>query len=654
MSLARSVIVVGTCIAGLGAAPPAFATVTFAAPLALADGSALESVAADGSKRVRCKRGQVRVRVVGRTTCRPLRKAIPKPSSGDPRLTFLEAALAPRVQGLRDRRGRRLLTPATLGGRPGVAARRAIRVLRRVTPKVLARLDALGKRGRASAVAKASADCSGGPSIRSNESFGGADVSLTLGNRAGATMGVAVGGYRIVAKFDLASPCERLDVPACPTADGVLEGSDTKRFIASVTVLHRSEVVSSTSVEMADRMKLRGQVADDAKLDTLDITDHAEYSVRTQAVTIKATIKRTALQINMRTEKYEPSRARVDVQLFTHGGVDQSSSAKSEQANSLADDYDKSFSKIVSQEIANYRSLEKAWQAPGACAKLAFDPASGALQPLTEGQAGEVTGHVVANSDGGTARPGDWTVVAAENGTITPASAAGAMPVFVWTVTNTGEGIKLRGDFKATSTAGVASGVWTQPTKHLQDVVRIVGTFSGSLDWDRSDGRERWSWSGSATFGPRNTNQPGASGHYPLAAGSVTYTMTFNAAGPGWFGGCSAQGSVTKQLTDPDWGGGWLVTTFADDGLSPPYEYSGSISPFSTEAGQMAVTLSACPDPHDNGTTALIDILSPLSAGSPDGEATSSDGLIYTGTWAVEGPSSVPVVWHWDFHGETM
>ena len=431
MNLARSVIVAGTCIAGLGAAPPALATVSFAAPAALADGSALESVAVDGSKRVRCKRGQVRVRVVGRTTCRPLRKAVPKPSSGDPRLAFLEAALAPRVQGLRDRRGRRLLTPAKLGGRPGAAARRGIRVLRRVTPKVLARLDALGERGRASAVARASADCSGGPSIRSNESFGGADVSLTLGNSAGATMGVAVGGYRIVAKFDLASPCDRLDVPACPTADGVLEGSDTKRFIASVTVLHGSDVVSSTSVEMADRMKLRGQVADDAKLDTLDITDHAEYSVRTQAVTIKATIKRTALQIDMRTGDYKPSRASVDVQLFTHGGVDQSSSAKSEQANSLADEYDKSFSKIVSQEIANYRSLEKAWQTAGACAKLAFDPASDALQPLTEGQTGQVTGHVVANSDGGTARSGRWTVVGAENGTITPASAAGAMPVFV-------------------------------------------------------------------------------------------------------------------------------------------------------------------------------------------------------------------------------
>ena len=325
--------------------------------------------------------------------------------------------------------------------------------------------------------ARASADCSGGAPITSNESFGGADVSLTLGNSAGATMGVGVGGYRIVAKFDLASPCDRLDVPACPTADGVLEGSDTKRFRASVTVLHGSDVVSSTSVEMADRMKLRGQVADDAKLDTLHITDHAEYSVRTQAVTIKATIKRAAVQIDMRTGNYKPSRASVDVQLFSHGGVDQSSNAKLEQANSLADGYDKSFSKIVSEKIANYRSVENAWQTPGACAKLAFDPASGALQPLTKGQTGQLTGHVVASSDGGTARSGRWTVAGAENGTITPSSATRALPVFSWTVTKTGEDIELRGAFNVTSTAGVADGTWEQET---EDKPLYRGTVSGT------------------------------------------------------------------------------------------------------------------------------------------------------------------------------
>ena len=293
-------------------------------------------------------------------------------------------------------------------------------------------------------------------------------------------MGVPVGGYRIVAKFDLASPCDRLHVPACPTADGVLEGSDSKRFIASVTVLHGSDVVSSTSVEMANRMKLTGQVADDAKLDTLDITDRAEYSVRTQAVTIKATIKRTALQIDMRTDsgKYVPSRASVDVQLFTHGGVDQSPSAKYEEANSLADQYDKSFSKIVSQEIANYHSLENAWQAPGACAKLAFEPASGDLKPpLTKGQTGQVTGHVVANSDGGTASSGKWTVVGADNGAITPADAAGAAPMFTWIVTKAGNDIKLKGAFKATSTAGVADGTWEQ---EIEDAPLYRGTITGT------------------------------------------------------------------------------------------------------------------------------------------------------------------------------
>ena len=163
------------------------------------------------------------------------------------------------------------------------------------------------------------------------------------------------------------------------------------------------------------------------------------------------------------------------------------------------------------------------------------------------------------------------------------------------------------------------------------------------------DGPEHWSWSGSASFGPRNTDQPGASGVYPLATGSVTYTMTFTGNGPGRFGGCSAQGSVTKQLTDPDWTG-WLgVSTSAADGLSPPYEYGGTTSPLSTEAGQMSVTQSACPNPDDNGKTAVTDIPPPLSA-----DGASPDGLTYKGSHSVEPtPGTPPIVWHWDFHGET-
>ena len=238
-------------------------------------------------------------------------------------------------------------------------------------------------------------------------------------------------------------------------------------------------------------------------------------------------------------------------------------------------------------------------------------------------------------------------MVGAANGTITPAGGG----VFSWTVTGAGDGIKLQGEFNATSTAGVARGTWTQRTQSLPNVVRIVGTFTGSLDADDGDGSEHWSWGGSATFGPRPYDQPGASGEFPLAGGTVTYVMTFTADGPGRFGGCSAQGSATKQLNDQDFYGSWLVTTFAEDGLSPPYDYTGDINPLTTEAGHMAVTLHGCPDPDDNGSTRLIDIMPVLSAGTSEGPAMSPDGLTYAGTYAVD--SNLPVVWNWDFHGET-
>jgi hypothetical protein len=63
----------------------------------------------------------------------------------------------------------------------------------------------------------------------------------------------------------------------------------------------------------------------------------------------------------------------------------------------------------------------------------------------------------------------------------------------------------------------------------------------------------------------------------------------------------------------------------------------------------MSVTQSACPNPDDNGKTAITDIPPPLSA-----DGASPDGLTYKGSHSVEPtPGTPPIVWHWDFHGET-
>ena len=143
-----------------------------------------------------------------------------------------------------------------------------------------------------------------------------------------------------------------------------------------------------------------------------------------------------------------------------------------------------------------------------------------------------------------------------------------------------------------------------QPTKSDDRVVRIAGTFTGSQDYEESDGHWVWSWSGNATFGPPNTNNPGANGTYPIASGTASYEAAFTANGPGQFGGCSAHGSETVNLTDPGWEGSWQALGTGNDGLSPPYQYSGTIAGASNGTAGMVVTLSSCPNPSDNGKTA--------------------------------------------------
>jgi hypothetical protein len=608
----------------------AVATLALILPLTL-------SLPADGRKKVtKCKRGQVVVKVQGKRTCRSFAKAFPKPTAGDPRLSFAKAALGLRVKGPKR-------TPA--------AARKGVARIRRALPTVLAKLDAQAHPAHA-AVAVPRTACPEGsiPELTSTSSVGGASVSITTGNDLlSANISADINGYRVIVRFSLGSPCDGFHAPPCPTAPGVLDATDTNGFAVSTKVLHGAEVVSDTTVKLRGTVTLTAQVADDAKLDTLEIQDKVRYAFSVKGTSAEATIRRHAL-INMRNELWLPEGAAVNVSFLMHGGADLGAAERASLRDQLARDYDKTFPEIVGREIKNYRNLETAWQEPGRCADLAFDPASDTLQPLTKGQAGQVTGHVGAKSDGGTAKSGRWTLVGASNGTITPSTATGAMPVFSWSVTNAGNDIKLMGDLKATSTAGVASGAWTQPTKAAGKVVRIAGTFTGSRDHVQDDGHWVWAWSGSGMFGPRTTPDPGANGPYYLASGTVSYEGTFTANGPGEFGGCSAHGTATGNLPNPFAAGndGLVSTGTGLDGLSPPYDYMVSIS--APGDGFMTVTLSACPNPMNNGTTTGVALPDPLS-----GYGSSPDGLTFTGTLSNADSCSncEPDVWHWDLHGET-
>src|SRR3954449_4716112 len=78
---------------------------------ALALASAPAADAKKKHKRARCKGTQVTVTIQGRRSCRSLKQAVPKPSAGDVRAAFVGDALAVRLKGVHDRRGRTAVAP---------------------------------------------------------------------------------------------------------------------------------------------------------------------------------------------------------------------------------------------------------------------------------------------------------------------------------------------------------------------------------------------------------------------------------------------------------------------------------------------------------------------------------------------------------------
>ena len=95
---------------------------------------------------------------------------------------------------------------------------------------------------------------------------------------------------------------------------------------------------------------------------------------------------------------------------------------------------------------------------------------------------------------------------------------------------------------KATSTAGVAQGDWSQKLKSLRT---ISGTFTGQ----HTDGQGTLSWSGTATF-QRADDGAGIAGAFQLTSGQATVTVSGTDAA-----GCSVSGSATVTLqTNSVWG----------------------------------------------------------------------------------------------------
>ena len=490
------------------------------------------------AKAKKCKRGQLVVKVQGKKTCRARAKAFPNPRAGDARLSFLKTALGATPRGAK---------------RAPKPARKAIAKLRGIAPQVLAKVDAL--RARARSAAEVRADCANAPDSSSTTSVGGATVTVsTSGGTMGAEMSVEANGYRVVADVSLGSECDGFKAPQCPTAAGALDGTDRNGYRLGVSVFHGNDLVSRTATALADRLTLEGKVADDAKLDTLEVTDKAHYSFTASGISADVTVRRHAL-IDMRTNLWLPEGASVNVQFLMHGGSDLGAAARAGLRDQLARDYDQSFPEIVGKEVRNYRSREEAWQEPNKCASLTFSPGSHALT-LQEGQTGQFSATITAQEGGGHAKAlADLSGQA--NAAFTPTHAEGDPATFSYTVTAAGGGKQVSATVRATSKAGVARDTWVQDTfKPLPPPPAFTGPISGTAEYDShelGDGNSlSASWSGTVvleqTTSPYPPGYPGTpTAVYKIRSAIIQYAYN------GHVGGCTVVGSSPMDLaSQPD------------------------------------------------------------------------------------------------------
>jgi hypothetical protein len=597
----------------------------------------------------KCKRTQVTVRVAGKKRCLPIRKAFPKPRSGDERVSTALAALRFDLKGGRDRRGRPF---PSLGRSYGTAGRKISTALAATLPRLFSLLDGLGSPGsafRTAPLAVASAnDCGGdaGPAGLSGK-IGGVGVGGSAqisGGKGRATAVADFRGYQV--RTEHVVDCEKFELPRCPTAEGVLKGRWTRETRTSIFVFRDGELLNSTTYTVSRSTELRGQTADDAKLDHVDIDDTVKMSTHLGGsqqsfgpVSINVTLNRN-VRVDMRTrpESYAAGRPSVSAASGFRGllQVPRGAIVAAWQGHD-----DGSFARVADAVIRSYRGAESGGgfaDTAGKCAELKFSPASETLT-LRKNQTGTVRVRVESNGTSGnpraTAEKSRLTMINPQNATFSPASARGKQVEFDYTVTKAGEGVMVSAGFKATSTAGLAvDATWTQPTEEEATLEEISGTFQGFV---HHTGAINFDWSGTITFTRDDFSGPGVPGNFTLTSGQVDVTVS----GRDNVQLCAVNGTRRFQLGQEASG------SFGITGGSPTaYTYAGDAR--LSGSAQVMVTLSSCDRPEDNGTVQprFIPVFVFLT-----GDLETSAGLTFAGTWG-EGDPDTSVRHDWSLRGE--
>lgn len=583
--------------------------------------------AAAKKKPVRCTATQTRVTVKGRVRCAKLPGGRP---NADLDLALFSAAIRRDPAPPHDQRGRRV--PKFWQGAGGRLKHVQARLLK-VLPKALA----LSRRTATARASSSGTAVSCGDLERANvpdQTGSGDGFTITASAAGDVNMSVSAGsGYRVEVVLTGQQACSNLDLPQCPTADGLLDGKDAHKSVVGLKVTKDGAVVKSFRTTVLSTQTMRGHVGVDAKLDTMEFKDAARetstYQVSGLSFGLAVGIQGSA-NVRMRTGAIE--NATVRASFSAQGFAVSDGIAATDRAASA---YAQRFPDLVREERDNYRRRETAWQTPGACAKLVFDPQADTIK-VPKGKPGTLTAHVEANA-GGTATKAKWKLSGQEKGTFSPAEVESPSPPITYTPTGE-DREKIKADFHATSTAGVAERSWRQEIQG--SIEHIRGTIQGAFVEAETGGESRLDWQGNAAF---DLDPSSLAGNRLFKTASGDYTVT--ASGLGSFG-CTQSGTKHFMLSAGD-GSLFIPNLTTDPAPPPPYQYSFGAAVAGSTQPTIDVLLSSCPDKERNGTTDTIP--APVVYDS-NGFRTSPDGVDFSGSWS-ETRGTQTATQTWSFRG---
>ena len=531
-----------------------------------------------------CPAGKVSVKLGKKTSCQPLAAALPTPAKADARLTLLRSAVAFSWKGARDRRGHRSPTMAKLFRRVSPKARKLLtrnlpRAVRLVPVRATRQAGGCGTSPATTFTEKGKGDLSLSVSVTTSS------IEATVENK----------DKRLDMSFDLCRMTQSIDVPSCPTTDGKLDARSTFKGTVTTSLLEDGRVKQKVSAALDGFTEFKGQTADDAKLDRLDIVDVMEIKISSPGgifigdSRVSGFFKRRA-SVSMRATPpaYTPvdDGTILDASLGGIAGLLVGNEFRRNSTRQLKQAADKMFADVVARAIERYREKETAWQTPETCVETTFDPVSRSVT-LRRDQTGSFKAKLKARSDGG-APSGKWTLAGQSNATVSPSTATGNEPSFDYRVLDAGTGKFVTAVVGSTSKAGVGRQTWTQETEAEPPLPTFfAGTYSGTAVYDADElgagNHMDASFSG-------NVAVDGAEGQLKLVAGNMQYAFSGHAAD------CTVHGSGPVDLAaQQDLSGYPALELFA----GPPrgYRFQIPMPLMVTIRGQR----DQCENPDDNG-----------------------------------------------------